>query len=95
MVLTKSIRVLPLGPRFLQEIAQLNGAEVGAHTHREYGFARVTVKKTGNEMADRLFEGLECEDEGGMQVSARRPERAPQGASRDETLIQVSSRSRR
>ncbi|KAG7562914.1 hypothetical protein FFLO_01604 [Filobasidium floriforme] len=52
----------------LQEIAQLNGGKVGAHTHREYGFARVTVKKTGHEMADRLFDGLECEDEGGMQV---------------------------
>lgn len=53
-----------------QEIAQTFGAEVGAHTHREYGFARVTVKKTGNELADRLFNGLECEDEGGMQVSS-------------------------
>jgi hypothetical protein len=31
----------------------------------------VTVKKTGHEMADRLFDGLECEDEGGMQVSSK------------------------
>jgi GMP synthase (glutamine-hydrolysing) A subunit len=51
----------------LQEIARTHGGEVGAHSHREYGHANVTVVKTGNELADRLFQGIEVGDEG-MQV---------------------------
>lgn len=41
--------------------------KVEPHTHREYGFARITTHKTGNAHADALFQGIE-EEEGGMQV---------------------------
>lgn len=51
----------------LQETAKLFGGNVDAHTHREYGFARIQVVKTGNELADKLFGGIE-EEVGGMQV---------------------------
>jgi len=51
----------------LQEIALTHDGKVEPHTHREYGFARIQVVKTGNELADRLFDGIE-EEEGGMQV---------------------------
>jgi hypothetical protein len=43
------------------------GGKVDAHTHREYGFAKIQVKKTGNELADRLFEGIDVGPDG-MQV---------------------------
>jgi anthranilate/para-aminobenzoate synthase component II len=52
----------------LQEIARKHGGEVGAHSHREYGHANVTIVKTGNKAADSLFDGIEVGDEG-MQVS--------------------------
>jgi GMP synthase (glutamine-hydrolysing) len=51
----------------LQEIARTHGGDVGAHSHREYGHANVTVVKTGNSLADRLFEGIEVGEEG-LQV---------------------------
>jgi GMP synthase (glutamine-hydrolysing) A subunit len=54
----------------LQEIARTHGGDVGAHSHREYGHANVTVVKTGNTLADRLFEGIEVGEEG-LQVSHR------------------------
>lgn len=56
----------------LQEIARTHGAEVGAHTHREYGHANVTVVKTGSDHMDSLFKGIEIPEEG-MQVSPARP----------------------
>jgi GMP synthase-like glutamine amidotransferase len=52
----------------IQEIATTFGGKVEEHTHREYGSAKITVKKTGNALADRLFEGIETGPEG-MQVS--------------------------
>ncbi|KAJ9118564.1 GMP synthase (glutamine-hydrolyzing) [Naganishia vaughanmartiniae] len=51
----------------LQEIATTFGGKVEEHTHREYGSAKITVKKTGNALADRLFEGIETGPDG-MQV---------------------------
>lgn len=51
----------------LQEIARKHGGEVGAHSHREYGHANVTVVKTGNKSVDSLFEGIDIGEEG-MQV---------------------------
>jgi hypothetical protein len=50
-----------------QEIAMTFGGKVDAHTHREYGFAKIQVKKTGNELADRLFDGIDVGPDG-MQV---------------------------
>lgn len=38
------------------------------HTHKEYGYARIKVEKTGKVDADRLFEGIEMEEDGGLQV---------------------------
>lgn len=55
----------------LQEIALTYNGKVEPHTHREYGFAKIQVEQTGNELADRLFNGIEI-DEGGMQVRAPR-----------------------
>ncbi|WWC66699.1 GMP synthase [glutamine-hydrolyzing] [Kwoniella pini CBS 10737] len=52
----------------LQEIARTHGANVDAHTHREYGYAKIEVKKTGNKSQDALFEGIEMEEDGGLQV---------------------------
>jgi hypothetical protein len=52
----------------LQEIARKHGGEVGAHSHREYGHANVTVVKTGNKSVDSLFDGIDIGEEG-MQVS--------------------------
>jgi GMP synthase (glutamine-hydrolysing) len=52
----------------IQEIATTFGGKVEEHTHREYGSAKITVKKTGNALADRLFEGIETGPDG-MQVS--------------------------
>jgi GMP synthase (glutamine-hydrolysing) len=52
----------------LQEIALTHKGKVEPHTHREYGFAKIQVEQTGNELADRLFKGIEIEKEG-MQVS--------------------------
>lgn len=54
----------------LQQIAKVHGGQVDAHTHREYGYAKITVKKTGNKQADMLFEGIEMDEDGGMQVCA-------------------------
>jgi GMP synthase (glutamine-hydrolysing) len=51
----------------LQEIARKHGGEVGAHSHREYGHANVTVVKTGNKSVDSLFDGIDIGEEG-MQV---------------------------
>jgi hypothetical protein len=56
----------------LQEIARKHGGEVGAHSHREYGHANVTVVKTGNKSVDSLFDGIDIGEEG-MQVSLARP----------------------
>lgn len=48
----------------LQEMALTHGGKVEAHTHREYGFARITVEKTGNAGADALFAGIDIPEEG-------------------------------
>jgi len=53
----------------LQEIARTYGGNVEAHTHREYGYARIKVEKTGKGDADRLFEGIQMEEDGALQVS--------------------------
>ncbi len=55
----------------LQEIARVHKGKVEPHDRREYGFARVTVERTGNNGADALFEGIEVEEEG-MQVGPAR-----------------------
>lgn len=52
----------------LQEIARSHGGNVEAHTHREYGYAKITVEKAGNH-GDKLFEGITMEEDGGLQVS--------------------------
>jgi GMP synthase (glutamine-hydrolysing) len=52
----------------LQEIARTHGGNVEAHTHKEYGYAKIEVQKVGNH-GDRLFEGIQMEEDGGMQVS--------------------------
>lgn len=52
-----------------QEIAITFGGKVDAHTHREYGPAKIQVKKTGNPLADRLFDGIDAGADG-MQVRA-------------------------
>lgn len=52
----------------LQEIARTHGGNVEAHTHREYGYAKISVEKTGHAHADSLFEGIQMEEEGGLQV---------------------------
>jgi hypothetical protein len=52
----------------LQEIARTHGGQVEAHTHREYGYAKIQVEKTGHAHADALFEGIEMEEDGGLQV---------------------------
>jgi GMP synthase (glutamine-hydrolysing) A subunit len=73
----------------LQEIARKHGGEVGAHSHREYGHANVTVVKTGNKSVDSLFDGIDIGEEG-MQVG-------PSLMSKDEqtlmTGLDVSRRS--
>ncbi|KAK4684294.1 GMP synthase (glutamine-hydrolyzing), partial [Tremellales sp. Uapishka_1] len=51
----------------LQEIALTFGGKVDAHSHKEFGSAKITVTATGNEHADRLFKGIDL-DEGGLQV---------------------------
>jgi len=51
----------------LQEIARTHGGNVEAHSHREYGYAKVQVNKVGHH-GDKLFEGIEMEEDG-MQVS--------------------------
>jgi GMP synthase (glutamine-hydrolysing) len=53
----------------LQEIARTHGGQVEPHTHREYGYAKIQVNKTGHALADKLFEGIEMEEDGGLQVS--------------------------
>lgn len=58
----------------LQEIARLHGGKVDAHTHREYGYAQVQVVKTGDARMDSLYEGIQMEEGGGMQVSCRAAE---------------------
>ena len=50
----------------LQEIARTHGGQVEAHTHREYGYAKIQVEKLGGH-GDRLFDGIEI-DADGMQV---------------------------
>lgn len=52
----------------LQEIARTHGGNVEAHTQKEYGYAKIEVQKVGNH-GDRLFEGIQMEEDGGMQVS--------------------------
>lgn len=52
----------------LQEIARTHGGNVEAHTHREYGYAKIKVEKTGKAHADRLYDGIEMEEDGGLQV---------------------------
>ena len=52
----------------LQEIARTHGGKVEAHTHREYGYAKIQVEKVGNH-GDQLFEGIQMEEDGGLQVS--------------------------
>lgn len=42
----------------LQEIALTHGGDVQAHTHREYGYAKISTKKTGIAHADRLYDGI-------------------------------------
>jgi GMP synthase-like glutamine amidotransferase len=54
----------------LQEIARTHGGQVEPHTHREYGYAKIQVNKTGHALADKLFEGIEMEEDGGLQVRA-------------------------
>lgn len=51
----------------LQEIARTHGGNVEAHTHREYGYAKIKVEKTGT-AADKLFQGITMEEDGGLQV---------------------------
>ncbi|KAK1926154.1 hypothetical protein DB88DRAFT_480866 [Papiliotrema laurentii] len=51
----------------LQEIARTHGGKVEAHSHREYGYAKIQVEKVGNH-GDKLFEGIEMEEDGGLQV---------------------------
>jgi hypothetical protein len=36
----------------------------------EYGYAKIQVNKTGHALADKLFEGIEMEEDGGLQVRA-------------------------
>lgn len=55
----------------LQEIARTHGGNVEAHTHREYGYAKIKIEKVGSQ-GDRLFEGIQEEEEGGLQVSSTR-----------------------
>ena len=52
----------------LQEIAQVHGGQVEAHRRKEYGYAKITVEKTGDTRMDSLFEGIEMEEDGGLQV---------------------------
>ncbi|WVO23592.1 GMP synthase [glutamine-hydrolyzing] [Cryptococcus decagattii] len=52
----------------LQEIARVHGGIVDAHTHREYGYAKIEVLKTGKKDQDALFDGIEMEEDGGLQV---------------------------
>ncbi|KAK8845457.1 GMP synthase [glutamine-hydrolyzing] [Kwoniella newhampshirensis] len=52
----------------LQEIARFHGGKVDAHSHREYGYAKIEVVKTGKKEQDALFEGIEMEEDGGLQV---------------------------
>lgn len=42
----------------LQEIALTHGGDVQAHTHREYGYAKISIQKTGIAHADRLYDGI-------------------------------------
>lgn len=53
----------------LQEIARVHGGTVDAHTHREYGYAKIEVVKTGKKDQDALFDGIEMEEDGGLQAS--------------------------
>jgi GMP synthase (glutamine-hydrolysing) len=55
----------------LQEIARTHGGKVEAHSHREYGYAKIKIEKVGAH-GDRLFEGIQEEEEGGLQVSVHR-----------------------
>ncbi|ORX34678.1 hypothetical protein BD324DRAFT_126843 [Kockovaella imperatae] len=50
----------------LQEIARTHGGQVEAHSHREYGYAKIQVEKVGSH-GDRLFDGIDM-DTDGMQV---------------------------
>ncbi|KAI9635864.1 uncharacterized protein MKK02DRAFT_44560 [Dioszegia hungarica] len=52
----------------LQEIALSHGGKVEAHSQREYGYAKIKVEKTGIAHADRLYDGIEMEEDGGLQV---------------------------
>lgn len=56
----------PTDTHLAQEMASYFGGKVGGSTHREYGHADVEVIKLGppNDLADKLFDGLE----GGLQV---------------------------
>jgi GMP synthase (glutamine-hydrolysing) len=53
----------------LQEIARTHGGNVEAHSHREYGYAKISVEKSGIEHADALFQGIVMEEDGGLQVT--------------------------
>lgn len=55
----------------LQEIARTHGGDVEAHSHREYGYAKIKVERTGKAHADRLYDGIEMEEDGGLQVRWR------------------------
>lgn len=52
----------------LQEIALTHGGSVDVHSHKEYGYAKIQVEKTGKGDADRLFQGIEMDEDGGLQV---------------------------
>jgi len=60
-----------MGFYFVQELAWNLGGTVAKCDHREYGFARVQIKKFGSDpshlSADSLFEGLGDE----MEVRVR------------------------
>ena len=57
----------------LQEIARTHGGNVEAHSHKEYGYAKIKVVKTGKEHADRLYDGITMDEDGGLQVSYNMP----------------------
>lgn len=58
----------------LQEIARTHGGQVEAHTHREYGYAKIRVEQSRKGDADRLFEGIQMEEDGGLQVGLGSPQ---------------------
>ena len=73
----------------LQEIARTHGGKVEAHSHREYGYAKISVKKSGKKHADMLFDGIQMEDDGGLQVRIFARPRSGRGESRAMLRIGV------